>query len=252
VKSLVRKTVVVSVLAASAAQAQTVIAGQVVNRGTRVALPRVLVELLNPADSVLTASTSAADGTFALEAPAGGTYRVRLTAPESDSYVSDTLTVALGDYVAREFAISPAPKAFFEFQVDRPVLPAKGSRFPRYPDELRRSGITGCTLVQFVVDENGRADSTTFRALRFSHIEFVQAVRAALPGMRFVPAELGGRKVRQLVQQPFDFSITGVERRVELGTGMAPVRAGTLPPPGTPMPSVMPPPPPPPKPAMCR
>ena len=37
---------------------------------------------------------------------------------------------------------------------------------------------------------------------------FVQSVKNALPNMKFIPAELAGRKVRQLVQQPFTFSIT--------------------------------------------
>ena len=238
-------------VAASGAQAQTVVAGQVVNRSTRVPLPRVLVELLNPADSVLGTSTSGADGTFTLEAPAAGTYRVRLTAPESDAFVSDTLTVALGDYFAREFPISPSPKAFLEFQVDKPVTPAKDQRAPRYPEGLRRSHISGCALVQFVVDENGMADTTTLRALRFSQIEFVHAVRDWLRSARFVPAELGGRKVRQLVQQPFNFDITGVQRRVEIPTNTRGPAGGVqpiIPPPRM----TVPPPPPPSKPAMCR
>jgi protein TonB len=33
-------------------------------------------------------------------------------------------------------------------------------------------------------------------------------VKQALPAMRFVPAEVGGKKVKQLVQQPFSFAIT--------------------------------------------
>jgi protein TonB len=37
---------------------------------------------------------------------------------------------------------------------------------------------------------------------------FVQSVKNALPQMKFIPAEVGGRKVKQLVQQPFTFSIT--------------------------------------------
>jgi protein TonB len=36
---------------------------------------------------------------------------------------------------------------------------------------------------------------------------FEQAVRSALPNMRFLPAEIGGRKVKQLVQQPFVFAL---------------------------------------------
>ena len=36
---------------------------------------------------------------------------------------------------------------------------------------------------------------------------FSLAVKNALPRMRFLPAEVGGRKVKQLVQQPFGFNI---------------------------------------------
>jgi periplasmic protein TonB len=43
--------------------------------------------------------------------------------------------------------------------------------------------------------------------LRASHDAFGQAVRTALPRMRFLPAEIGGRKVRMLVQQPFAFAL---------------------------------------------
>jgi hypothetical protein len=252
VKSLLHYMCGFILVATHVAEAQTVVAGQVVNRSTRVPLPRVLVELLNPADSVLGTSTSGADGTFTLEARAAGTYRVRLTAPESDSYVSDTLTVALGDYFAREFPINPSPKAFLEFQVDRPVLPVKNQRGPRYPDDLRQSHISGCALVQFVVDENGMADTTTLRALRFSQIEFVHAVRDWLRTARFVPAELGGRKVRQLVHQPFNFDIIGEQRRVEIPGNTTRGPAGGVQPVIPPPRMTVPPPPPSSKPAMCR
>jgi hypothetical protein len=43
--------------------------------------------------------------------------------------------------------------------------------------------------------------------VRATHEIFVIAVRNALPNMRFVPAEVRGRKVRQLVQEPFVFAI---------------------------------------------
>jgi len=37
---------------------------------------------------------------------------------------------------------------------------------------------------------------------------FTNSVKQALSGMRFYPAEIGGRKVKQLVQQPFNFTLT--------------------------------------------
>jgi protein TonB len=36
---------------------------------------------------------------------------------------------------------------------------------------------------------------------------FTQAVRAALPRMRFFPAQVGGKAVKQLVQMPFQFNL---------------------------------------------
>lgn len=96
---------------------------------------------------------------------------------------------------------------YFEFQVEKPVVQAPGSPTPRYPDILRQAGVEGEVLAQFVVDTTGRAESGSYKVLKSSHDLFAQAVRSALPGMRFIPAEVGGRKVKQLVQQPFAFTI---------------------------------------------
>jgi protein TonB len=96
---------------------------------------------------------------------------------------------------------------YFEFQVEKPVVSAPGSPAPRYPDILRQAGVEGEVLAQFVVDTTGRAETNSFKVLKASHELFAQAVKNALPGMRFIPAEVGGRKVKQLVQQPFGFTI---------------------------------------------
>jgi periplasmic protein TonB len=99
-------------------------------------------------------------------------------------------------------------QTYFEFQVEKPVVQAPGSAGPNYPDILRSAGVEGEVLAQFVVDTTGRADPGSFKVLKSSHDLFVNAVRNALPRMRFIPAEVGGRKVKQLVQQPFSFAIT--------------------------------------------
>ena len=96
---------------------------------------------------------------------------------------------------------------YFEFQVEKPVLAAPGSPTPRYPEMLKSGGIEGEVLAQFVVDTTGRVQSGSFKVLKSSHELFTVAVRNALPQMRFYPAEVGGRKVKQLVQQPFTFAI---------------------------------------------
>lgn len=98
-------------------------------------------------------------------------------------------------------------QTYFEFQVEKPVRHAPGSAAPRYPPELKTAGVEGEVLAQFVVDTLGAPLLHTFRVLKSSHGEFTESVKTALPGMKFVPAELRGRKVRQLVQQPFVFAI---------------------------------------------
>ena len=97
---------------------------------------------------------------------------------------------------------------YFEFQVEQPVKPGVGSAMPRYPDLLRRGRVEGEVLAQFVVGPDGRADVETFKVLKSTNELFTNSVRAALPQMRFEPALVGGKAVRQLVQQPFTFSLT--------------------------------------------
>jgi protein TonB len=97
---------------------------------------------------------------------------------------------------------------YFEFQVEKQVQQIPGTGNLRYPDMLRSASVEGEVLAQFVVDENGRFEPGTFKVIKSSHDLFTQAVKNALPNMRFYAAEIGGRKVKQLVQQPFTFSLT--------------------------------------------
>ncbi len=91
--------------------------------------------------------------------------------------------------------------------VDKYVVMAPGTTGPSYPEMLRAAGVDGMVLAQFVVDTLGRADLSTLEFLEASHPLFADAVRRALPRVRFLPAESGGRRVRQLVQQPFRFGL---------------------------------------------
>jgi len=99
-------------------------------------------------------------------------------------------------------------QAYFDFQVEKQVAPSPGNPSPRYPDMLRSANVEGEVLVQFVVDTTGRVEMNSFKVLKSSHDWFTNSVRQALSGMRFYAAEIGGRKVKQLVQQPFNFTLT--------------------------------------------
>jgi protein TonB len=78
---------------------------------------------------------------------------------------------------------------------------------PVFPTSLRERGTSGRVAVQFVVDTLGRAEMNSLRVVEASDALFAQSVRAVLPRYRFSPGEVGGQKVRTLVQLPFDFTL---------------------------------------------
>ena len=97
-------------------------------------------------------------------------------------------------------------QTYFEFQVEKAVVPLNQIS-PVYPGMLQSQGVTGQVIAQFVVGIDGRVDMSTFKVIESTHDLFTAAVKNALPRMRFQPAEVGGNKVKQLVQQPFVFNI---------------------------------------------
>lgn len=101
-----------------------------------------------------------------------------------------------------------ADQTYFEFQVEKQVAQIPGSINLRYPDMLRSANVEGEVLAQFVVDTTGRVEANSVKILKSSHDLFTNAVQQALRAARYYPAEIGGRKVKQLVQQPFNFTLT--------------------------------------------
>jgi protein TonB len=96
---------------------------------------------------------------------------------------------------------------YFEFQVEKQVAMVPGQQPMTYPEQLRSAAVEGEVLAQFVVDTTGRYEPGTFKVLKSTNEQFTNAVKNALPRIKFYPAEVGGRKVKQLVQQPFTFSL---------------------------------------------
>jgi periplasmic protein TonB len=96
---------------------------------------------------------------------------------------------------------------YAEFEVERQVTPLSGTN-PEYPVSMRSSGSEGQVMAQFVVNENGRVETGTFKVLSSTNDAFEQAVRNALSSMRFRPAQIGHTNVSQVVQQAFVFKLT--------------------------------------------
>jgi periplasmic protein TonB len=97
-------------------------------------------------------------------------------------------------------------KIFKESEVESPAEKIGGPT-PEYPESLRSSGIEGEVMVQFVVNASGRYEPGTLRVIQSSNPAFTAAVKAALPEMRCSAARVGGRRVQQLVQLPFEFHL---------------------------------------------
>jgi TonB family protein len=109
-------------------------------------------------------------------------------------------------------APTPAPEIRTDtimtvLEVDTAAARYEDSAAPPYPESMLRRKLEGTVAVQYVVDTTGRADTASFVVLSTTHSDFAKSVRATLPAMRFRPAFMGARKVRQLVQQLFTFKI---------------------------------------------
>jgi TonB family protein len=80
---------------------------------------------------------------------------------------------------------------------------------PRYPNQLRDSGVEGTVSFKFVVDTLGRIDPATIVVVESAHPQFTAAARATLDKLRFQPAvTVAGSKVRATAIMPFVFRIT--------------------------------------------
>lgn len=78
---------------------------------------------------------------------------------------------------------------------------------PHYPEALRRDGVSGQVLLEYVVGSNGWVDSSSVRVLLSSHPEFTDAAREALHSVHFRPGRRWGQPVAVRVRQTIRFEI---------------------------------------------
>jgi TonB family protein len=115
----------------------------------------------------------------------------------------DDSTVA----VVADTAPTLGDNVYTSFEVDNAVQFSDGSAVPQYPPELLARRVPGTVTVRFVVDTSGAADIQSLQIIDSSDPQFAASVRDALPRMKFQPARLNGKRVRQLVEQPFRFNV---------------------------------------------
>lgn len=97
---------------------------------------------------------------------------------------------------------------YLELEVDRKVALMPGTLMLSYPDEMRRKDIEGEVIAEYVISRAGRVVPGTIRIKSSTDPMFTAAVLAALRTARYYPAELQGRFVPQLMQAPFNFTLT--------------------------------------------
>lgn len=89
-------------------------------------------------------------------------------------------------------------------KLDQTPVPKYQAR-PQYPFEMRRAGIAGEVLVDFLVDTNG--DVQNAYAVRSSQREFEAAAVQAVSKWKFKPGRKGGRDVVTHMQVPIVFTL---------------------------------------------
>jgi protein TonB len=120
--------------------------------------------------------------------------------------------VAAGDIFARPatpttFPVPAGNGPHTPATVERVAVPLPGNGSPNYPGALRTAGVEGSVVVTFVVGPDGRAEPHSITIVSATHPLFAEAVRQWLTRTRYMPAEIGGRRVRQLVQQEVAFAL---------------------------------------------
>src|SRR4051812_9269998 len=95
-------------------------------------------------------------------------------------------------------------KVFDISMLDQTPVPKFQAR-PQYPFEMRRAGISGEVVVDFIVDTNG--DVQNAFALRSSQREFEAAAVQAVSKWKFKPGRKGGRDVPTHMQVPIVFTL---------------------------------------------
>ena len=95
-------------------------------------------------------------------------------------------------------------KVFDISMLDQTPVPRLQGR-PQYPFEMRRAGIAGEVVVDFIVDTAG--DVQNAYAIRSSQREFESAAVTAVGKWKFKPGRKGGKDVPTHMQVPIVFTL---------------------------------------------
>jgi len=129
------------------------------------------------------------------------------------------VTMSLAGCAPRASVARPAPTASCDGAslVDTAVyVPDSVSRAPAvidaappvYPIDLRRAGISGRVMLEFIIGADGRVERASLRTVEAANIDFSTSATTAMSKARFTPACRNGHPVRVRVTMPVEFKLT--------------------------------------------
>ena len=209
-------------LAASALPAQPPAeSGVARDAKSRAPLRCLHVALIDSTDRAVAHAVTDSAGTFVLVAPSSGIYRVGFEIFGWERLVGPVDTLEAGALREREYPLaferelrgdSIAPgsdllAALRHRESDAWHSASAGTPDVaiRYPRRMAVARLRGDVVAQYIVDERGRVPSDSWRPLAFTNDDFLTALRAHLPTMRYQPARLDGRPVCELVRNRVAF-----------------------------------------------
>jgi TonB family protein len=182
--------------------AQDSVRGYAVDAASGLPLRCVDVTVQDTSGHAVAHALTASDGSFRLDAPAGGTHRLEFAV----WHFSPLTTMMRADSVPGRPPVYPLmfepaplqPPVLWPDTADSP--PGRPLKFIplHYPTQLLRKGLGGMTLVRYAVDSTGKVDRSSIEVLDSSDRTVVKSVVDFLREIQFQPARRAARPVCSL------------------------------------------------------
>ncbi|MBK7905175.1 MAG: energy transducer TonB [Gemmatimonadetes bacterium] len=194
------------------AAAQGAIHGIVVEDGSLKPLACVDVALTDSAGRVLERTQSSPTGEFRFGSALSASASLRFSGHGLTPSPFPVNAVAADAAGVRQYPIFLEPLATGAHPEDLGAAAAApgfipGSGYPRYPDDLRATRMTGRVVIAFMIDARGRPDTSTALVLEATHSAFRASVFSSLPNIRFRPGRRAGREACVFSLQEYRFDL---------------------------------------------
>ena len=179
------------------------------------------VMLVDSTDQAVAHTVTDSAGTFVIVAPIAGVYRVGFEIFGWERLVGPVDTLHDGELRERAYPLA------FTVELHGDSLTPGGDLIAvlrhresdawhsasvatpdvaiRYPKRMALMRLSGDVVAQYVVNEQGRVPGDSWHPLTFTNEDFLTALRAHLPTMRYQPARLAGHPVCELVRNRVAF-----------------------------------------------